>query len=483
MRNALLNLFTFFILCAGINAQETTSFFATMDAKDASQLELELPNEINILATKNNQSAVFISEYAAIELAENKMLHGPGYVFKESQEKAINALDDDYLSQINRTLLYTITEDIIVQEAIGMVDVNNIENDIINLQNYGTRYHTKPSATEAVFDLKDKWEAMALASGRTDVSVRIFNHVNTNMPSVILTIEGAETPDDYIVVGGHMDSSNSSNQNNAPGADDNASGIATLIEMVRVLLDMEFVPKKTIEFMAFAAEEIGLVGSGEIAQEYSNNSINVEAFVQFDMTNYKGSSNDVYVSTDSYNSPSLNGFLFDLMNYYNISGAHQFTYGTTSCNYGCSDHFSWAQEGYDTAFPFEASFGQHNPFIHSTGDTYSVSGNSIHAAKFAKLGIEFLIESTKSHVLGGTDFLADHFEMLIKDKIMSYRLVSINDTVRDVQIFDSTGKKIVHKINSRPFGVISLEPMAQGFYIAVFNFAENGYLTKKFILK
>lgn len=483
MRNALLNLFTFFILCAGIQAQETSSFFATMDAKDAIQLQLELPNEINIIATKNNQSAVFISEYAALEIAENMMLHGPGYVFKGSQELAIKALDKDYLSQQNRTLSFTITENIIVQEAIDMVDVINIENEIINLQNYGTRYHTKPSATEAVFDLKDKWEAMALASGRTDVSVRIFNHTNTNMPSVILTIEGAETPDDYIIVGGHMDSSNSSNQNNAPGADDNASGIATLIEMTRVLLDMDFVPKKTIEFMAFAAEEIGLVGSGEVAQEYGNNGINVEAFVQFDMTNYKGSSNDVYITTDNYNSASLNGFLYDLMNYYNISGVHQFSYGTTSCNYGCSDHFSWAQEGYDAAFPFEASFGQHNPYIHSTGDTYSVSGNSLHAAKFAKLGIEFLIESTKSFVLGSTDFLDDNFEMLVKNKTINYRLVNSSDTVLDVQIFDSIGKKIIQKINPQPSGIISLQSLADGFYIAVFNFAEHGYLTKKFILK
>lgn len=481
MRNILLNLVTLLALCIGIQAQVNTSFYATMDADDALQLQLELPNEINIIATKNSQSAVFITEFAAKEIKNNRLTHGPGYVFMESQAMALRTIDKDYRSQNNRTVLFTITEDVMVNEAIDLIDMNNIENDIITLQEYGTRFHTKPSATEAVYDLKDKWEGMAIAAGRTDVTVRIFDHVNTNMPSVILTIEGAESPDDYIIVGGHIDSS-SYNNNDAPGADDNASGVATLTEMIRVLFDMEFVPKKTIEVMAFAAEEIGLVGSNEVAQEYSNNSINVEAYVQFDMTNYKGSSNDVYITTDNYNSTELNNFLFDLMDYYNGSGQHQFSYGTSSCNYGCSDHFSWAQQGYDAAFPFESSFGQHNPYIHTPQDLYSVSGNSEHASKFAKLGVEFLIEASKCFVLGANDFLMDNFEMLVKDKKLTYKLVNSNDTVSDLQIFDSTGKRIVHKMSSETSGIISLENVAEGFYIAIFNLAENGHITKKFIL-
>ena len=42
----------------------------------------------------------------ALEIAENMMLHGPGYVFKGSQELAIKALDKDYSSQQNRTLSF-----------------------------------------------------------------------------------------------------------------------------------------------------------------------------------------------------------------------------------------------------------------------------------------------------------------------------------------------------------------------------------------
>jgi len=483
MKNSIIKLFFFLVFAVTVTAQEASSFYATMDANDASKLKTELPNEINILATDRDQSAVFISKKAALELQNGLLLHGPGYVFKASKEQAINSLAEDKINQNNKNVLFSITEDVMVSEAIDLVNPQNIENDILILEGYGTRYHTTASANQAVLDLKDRWEAMALAAERTDVSVRIYNHSNTNMPSVIMTIEGAESPDDYIIVGGHIDSTNSSNNNDAPGADDNASGIATIIEMSRVLFDVEFVPKKTVEFMAFAAEEIGLVGSGEIAQEYSDNDINVEAFVQFDMTNYAGSVNDVYISTDSYNSSNLNNFLIELIGHYNSSGVHQFSYGTTACNYGCSDHYSWAQQGYNTAFPFEASFGQHNPNIHSSQDTFSFMGTADHATKFAKLGIEFIIESAKSNTLSVEDYLSNNVVMFVKDKVLSYRLINLDDTIKGVSIYDVSGKKIVTNPNEQSSGTISLQNLAQGFYIAVFNFSKSGYKSKKFILK
>ena len=151
------------------------------------------------------------------------------------------------------------------------------------------------SGTQAALDLKTKWETIISDYGRADASVRLYNHSSTNMPSVILTIEGADLPEEYVITGGHLDST-SSPIGNAPGADDDASGIATITEAVRSLFEMGFVPKRTIEIMAYAAEEVGLVGSDEIAEDYSNNGINVVSYVQFDMTNYQGSANDIYYS-------------------------------------------------------------------------------------------------------------------------------------------------------------------------------------------
>src|SRR5690606_56587 len=176
----------------------------------------------------------------------------------------------------------------------------------------------------------------------------------------------------------HIDST-SWDRDDAPGADDNASGIASLDEMFRVLLEVEFVPNRTVEIMAFAAEEIGLVGSAEIASNYANNGVDVLAYVQFDMTGYKGSSKDIYISEDWYVNQDVNTYLTQLMDHYNASGPHSLTYGFTECGYGCSDHASWAAEGYKVAFPFEAAFHQSNPNIHTPNDLFSFLETGDHA--------------------------------------------------------------------------------------------------------
>lgn len=473
-------LFVFFMTTGVFLAQEQP-FYATMDANDAVELQKELPDDIQIIATKRNQSAVFISEKAAHAMHQNVVTHGPGYVFKASEEKALLAIEPKKPKSERSVLDFTIDQDEAVNEAIDLVNAQNIEDQILELQGYGTRYHTKQSATDAVMDLKDKWEAMAQAAGRNDVSVRIVNHVNTGMPSAVLTIEGAETPDEFVIIGGHIDST-AGDKNDAPGADDDASGISTITEVARVLFEADFVPNRTVEFMAFAAEEIGLVGSAEIAEEYSDNNVNVIAYVQFDMTNYPGSANDVYITTDPYNSNDLNAYLIELMEYYNASGEHQVTYGTTICNYGCSDHFSWADNGYEAAFPFEANFSESNPNIHTSGDTFDVTGDALKAAKFAKLGIEYIIETAKSNNLSVSEISNLDFDFIVANKVLTYNLKNSTDTLEKMAIVDVAGKQVLNATDLGQQGTISFESLSQGFYVAVFTTEANKVITKKFIV-
>lgn len=480
MKKFTIGIFTFLLLTITAIAQNGNSIYATMDANDAASFKALYPNDVQILKTENNQSAVYITEEVTHHIHDNVKTHGPGYIFKASEEKALQALNQ--VERRSSVLDYTITEDALVNECLNLVDGQNIEDNILLLQGYGTRYHTKTKAYDAIMDQQAKWDAMILASGRTDIHTRIFFHVNTPMPSVILTIDGANTPDEFVIIGGHMDSTSFGNKDNAPGADDNASGISSLNEMVRVLLAKNFVPNRTIEVMAFAAEEIGLVGSAEIAEEYANNGVDVVAYVQFDMTGYKGSSKDIYITTDYYNSPTLNTYLMTLMDYYNATGAHSFTYATTSCGYGCSDHASWAANGYDAAFPFEAAMGQDNPNIHSPGDVYSFFNTPNHAVRFAKLGLEFLIEAAKPRTLSVNDFSENAISVYVKDKTLNYRLNNTVSNVKEIAIYNVAGQRIVSENVNTENGSLQLGQFAQGFYIANFSL-ENGHsFTKKFIL-
>ncbi len=480
MKNYTIGILMFLFISINALAQVDASIYATMDVQNALTFKALYPSDIHILESNENRSAVLLTDAITEKIRRNVSTHGSGYIFRASEEKALAALN---VPARRASLMdYTITEDAFVNACLDIVNPLNIEVDILDLQDYGTRFHTKPQAVQAVYDQKAKWDAMIAASGRTDVHTRIFNHVNTPMPSVILTMDGADNPSEFVIIGGHIDST-SWNRDDAPGADDNASGIASLNEMVRVLLEKGFVPNRTIEVMAFAAEEIGLVGSSEIAAQYDANGVNVIGYVQFDMTGFQGSDKDVYLMTDWYNSSSLNAFLASLMDHYNSSGEHGFTYGYSQCGYGCSDHASWADNGYDATMPFEAAMGEDNPNIHTSNDIYSYFNTPDHSAKFTKLGLEFLIEAAKPQTLAVDDYSEAAMFVFVTDKVLHYQMNNTTSTIKEISIYNVAGQRVISKMANIENGQMDLERFVSGFYFARFSL-ENGHsMSKKFILK
>lgn len=465
-------------------AQNFEGFHATMSLQDAKELKKDVPAQVEILKEYRNEAVVYMTEEASHLLHDRVLVHGPGYIFMPSLEAAIEAVEHPRNRARNSLLSFSITEDVAVDAAINVINIQNIENHILELEGYGTRYHTMASATQAAEDLKVKWEDMAASYSRTDVSVRLFNHSGTGMPSVIMTITGAEIPEEFVVVGGHLDSTSSQGNDDAPGADDDASGIATITEAVRALFETNFVPKRTIEVMAYAAEEIGLVGSNEIATQYDNNNVDVIAVGQFDMTNYNGSTNDVSLITD-FTSGNLNLFMMNLMDHYNASGEHAITYATSLCNYGCSDHASWTGRGYWSTFPFEANFGQHNGSIHTAGDVYSLSGTAVHATKFAKLCAEFLIEIAKSEGSLGVPDVSVNTTLLVNvnQGVLQYDIQGSSQEFDALQVHDLQGKLVLNKGIETNQGQIALPEMSTGIYVVSLASAQQNSISQKVLVK
>jgi leucyl aminopeptidase len=298
-----------------------------------------------------------------------------------------------------------------VATAAGAVDPAQILGTMTSLStNFANRYHVHPSGTNAAVWIRDLWAGYAV--GRPEVTVELVNHptATTVQPSVRLVIPGTSRASEVVVLGAHLDTTRSSslcvgNPNCiAPGADDDASGIATLSEAIRVLLASGYQPQRTIHIFGYAAEEVGLRGSGDIAATYLAAGTNVVAVLQQDMTGFNGSAADIVLITDWTNA-DLNAFIGELIDTYQPSLVRT----TTTCGYACSDHGSWHTRGYPAAFAFEALFGQHNAQIHQAADTVATLGNdATHAAKFARLAVAFAVET-------GTDplqetFFADGFE-------------------------------------------------------------------------
>jgi leucyl aminopeptidase len=310
-----------------------------------------------------------------------------GFMLHDSLEDARLTVD---AQRDNRPIDYTLDHPADVRAALANVDAQKIVSTIRELQGMGSRYYRSTSGAAASVWLAERWKSFTT---RTDVTVEL---VETGYPqkSVILTIPGTTRADEVIVIGGHLDSiSLSGYSSDAPGADDDASGIATMTEVLRVLLAADYRPARTIKFMAYAAEEVGLRGSLAIAKDFKARKVNVVGALQLDMTNYQGSDKDIWLMKD-FTSAAQNGFLVQLLDTY--VGA---TWGMDACGYACSDHASWTRIGVPASMPFESRMNQRNKHIHTGRDTLETSGdNALHAAKFARLATSYAIELGKGEL-------------------------------------------------------------------------------------
>jgi Zn-dependent M28 family amino/carboxypeptidase len=282
-----------------------------------------------------------------------------------------------------------------VATLVDQVSVTNLESTVSTLQNLGTRYHAGTSPNTASNTIKSLFEANTPTAG-TALLVDHSAAKSTTQKSVVLTIPGTTDTSKTIIIAAHLDSINHADETNAPGADDNASGVAALTEILRILKANNSTFQRNVEIHAYAAEEIGLLGSADLAAQAAAASKKVPAMLQLDMIGYSATANDKtmhLITTDT--SPVLVRHLKDLVSSY-LDG----TWETGTLAAGTSDHKSWTVRGYHAAFAFEHPTN-YNHKLHSASDTKAIIDFNL-AGRFTKLALAFL-----AHEAGLTTGVAD----------------------------------------------------------------------------
>jgi len=88
--------------------------------------------------------------------------------------------------------------------------------------------------------------------------VTTFDYHPTYAPVIVAELRGTEHPDQYVMVGAHLDSrmTNSADPTaRAPGADDNGSGTSAIMELARVFTSMNYTYAFSVQFLLFSGEE------------------------------------------------------------------------------------------------------------------------------------------------------------------------------------------------------------------------------------
>lgn len=192
------------------------------------------------------------------------------------------------------------TKDTLLYRIIGNVSAERLQNDVEMLIGFGTRHTLSDTISNtrgigaARRWLKLEFEKISAACNdcldvfyqknffTTQDGPRIIKDVWIN--NVVAIQKGKTNPNNYIIIGGHMDSRVSSPNNytdDAPGANDDAIGVAASLEAARILSQYEF--HNSIVYVAFAGEEQGLFGAKGMAQYALDNNWKIIGVLNNDM--------------------------------------------------------------------------------------------------------------------------------------------------------------------------------------------------------
>ncbi len=205
-------------------------------------------------------------------------------------------------SQIN-----SVSRDTVIEKMIKNISSKNIKHTIEKLAEFKTRHSlsSAESNTEGIGAaekwVKNEFEKYASDSdGRLTVAYDNYTvkpdgrriPYSVQMKNIIATLKGVDTSDKRVLlISGHLDSRNSNIMDStglAPGADDDASGVAVVLELARIMSKVKF--PATIIFAAVTGEEQGLYGSKHLAGKAKKNNLNVIAMLNNDMVGSDNSS-------------------------------------------------------------------------------------------------------------------------------------------------------------------------------------------------
>ena len=387
-------IFSCIFLSFSANAIEDKKVLISIDSDALNFTQKKFGPRITEVASRDGISVMEIDEDALpwLSLLMHRNFNRCGGFMRHDDaieaDNLLNSKDEQQFAKSNMFANYKIDQDAIVVPMIDQASPVNISTTITQLSAFQNRYFKGEFGKKSAAFIKETWTN--LVKNRSDATVEYFQHAKWDQPSIVLTIKGQS--DETIILGGHQDSINGfygGASSRAPGADDNASGISTITEVIRVLTNSSYRPQKTLKFMAYAAEEVGLLGSKEIAANYKAKNANIIGVMQLDMTNFKGSETLDIVMMRDFTNDEQNKFIGSIIDHY-VPGIK---WGYDKCGYACSDHASWTTQGYPASMPFEATMDSMNHKIHTANDTLSVSNNNAsHALKFAKMALAYMVE-------------------------------------------------------------------------------------------
>jgi hypothetical protein len=249
---------------------------------------------------------------------------------------------------------------------IGQVDAARLAASIASLTTFTTRHTLSATNDEVANWLRGQFAAL----GYSDVQLDRFPVQGVHRHNVICTKTGSD-PETFVLIGAHFDSRMDDLDDStapAPGSDDNATGVAALLELARVMQPVE--TGCSIRFVAFSGEEQGLIGSTAYAASAHASGMKIRLMINLDMVGHPIDSAQptIVVESDRGNDVSTNDAASQAAATRMALNASTYTSLRTQLGpIYASDYMPFEHYGYVCIGAFDGADGQ--PFYHSGTDT------------------------------------------------------------------------------------------------------------------
>jgi Zn-dependent M28 family amino/carboxypeptidase len=246
----------------------------------------------------------------------------------------------------------------VIATIVGEVSRANLRSYVQALQSFQTRYTSTANCEAAGQFILNHFLALGL-----EVRFQPFTFgQGISTRNIVAEIRGRTDPEEIVIICGHYDSNSGEPTVRAPGADDDASGVAAVMEAARILAKypLDF----TVRFIAFSAEEWGLYGSHYHADGARAGSERIVGVVNLDMISYADSMPedlDVVVNAASWWMAERTGWAADAYTGLAVRKS-------INPSFVYSDHSPFWDRGY-SAFCAIEDEDVNNPYYHTPGDT------------------------------------------------------------------------------------------------------------------
>lgn len=185
-------------------------------------------------------------------------------------------------------------------------------------------------------------------------------------PNLVATWTPYKDVKEFVVAGAHMDSraeDSKDGEMRAPGADDNGTGSAAMLELARLVNGTDLTFNRGLRICLFSGEEQGLLGSRALASAWAAQGEQIYSMVNADMLGYQSTEDMQIAFMNREVSQELTAFTKSLVHAY-VPGV--VTVDTEAC---CSDYASFYENGYPSVGFFEsANSATAYPSYHKTTD-------------------------------------------------------------------------------------------------------------------